>query len=129
PTQEGLAVLAEYFCGGLTQSRLRTLAARVEAVHCLVDGAGFVDTFENLRKNREFSPQTAFRMTARVFRSGGLTKDAAYLRGLRDVLAALGKGREIEPLLVGKVALRNAPALRALSRRDIVQAPAILPRY
>jgi uncharacterized protein (TIGR02421 family) len=129
PTQEGLAVLAEYLCGGLTRSRLRTLAARVETVHCLVEGACFLDAFQHLRTIRGYSAHAAFRLTARVYRSGGLTKDAAYLRGLRDLLAALGKGREIEPLLVGKVALRNASALRALSRREIVHPPAILPRY
>lgn len=129
PTQEGLAVLAEYLCGGLSRARLRTLAARVEAVHCMVGGACFVETVEHLRQTRGLSARSAFRMTARVFRSGGLTKDAAYLRGLRDVLAALGKGSALEPLLVGKVALRNASALRALSRREIVQTPAILPRY
>ena len=95
----------------------------------MMNGASFVETFRHLRETCGLRPHSAFRMTARVFRGGGLAKDAAYLRGLRDLLAALAKGQKIEPLLVGKVALRNAPALRALSRRDIVRQPAILPRY
>jgi uncharacterized protein (TIGR02421 family) len=129
PTQEGLAVLAEYASGGLTMSRLRILAARVETVHCMVDGASFVETFHHLRDTRGFGPHAAFRMTARVYRGGGLTKDAAYLRGLRDLLVALSEGQDHELLLVGKVSLRNAPALRALSRRGIVRPPAMLPRF
>ena len=40
-TQEGLAVLAEIACGGLTATRLRQLAARVVAVQSLVGGASF----------------------------------------------------------------------------------------
>ena len=37
-TQEGLAVLAEIACGGLTAFRLRQLAGRVVAVHRLIGG-------------------------------------------------------------------------------------------
>ena len=128
PTQEGLAVLAEYLCGGLTCSRLRMLAARVEAVHCMIAGADFIEGFRKLR-DRGFSQSAAFGIAARVYRGGGFAKDAAYLKGLRDVLRTLGKGAELAPLLAGKAALRNLPALVALSRRDIVRPPALLPRY
>jgi uncharacterized protein (TIGR02421 family) len=128
PTQEGLAVLAEYLSGGLTRARMRTLAARVEAVHCMIAGADFIECFRNLRK-RGFSQSEGFGIAARVYRGGGFAKDAAYLKGLRDLLRTLGKGAELAPLLVGKAALRNLPALVALSRRDIVRPPALLPRY
>src|SRR5690606_7488899 len=43
--QEGLAVLAEYLTDGLTASRMRTLAARVVAVHEMVSGKSFVESF------------------------------------------------------------------------------------
>lgn len=129
PTQEGLAVLAEYLCGGLTAERLRTLAARVEAVHFMLDGASFVETFRHIEGVRGFSPRRAFRLVARIFRSGGLTKDAGYLRGLRDLLAALARGQRLEPLLAGKVSLRNASVLRALAHREIVRPPTVWPRY
>ena len=49
-------------------------------------------------------------MTAlRVYRGGGLTKDAIYLRGLRDLLAYLSAGHDLEPLYVGKIALEHVP--------------------
>src|SRR5690606_22694716 len=43
--QEGLAVFAEYLMGGLTGSRMRTLAARVVAVHEMTTGKKFTETF------------------------------------------------------------------------------------
>ena len=47
-TQEGLAVLAEIACGGLTAFRLRQLASRVVTVHRLVGGATFAEAHEAL---------------------------------------------------------------------------------
>src|SRR5690606_14676278 len=44
--QEGLAVLAEYMVGELTNDRLRVLAGRVVAVHHMLAGNNFIDTFE-----------------------------------------------------------------------------------
>lgn len=129
PLQEGLAVLAEYLCGGLDPPRLRTLAGRVEAVHCMEEGATFVETFRRLRHDHEFSAKASFRMTTRVFRGGGLTKDAVYLRGLKEVFEHLSKSDSIEPLLAGKIALRHVPALHVLSQRRIIKPPALLPRY
>src|SRR5690606_28324674 len=43
--QEGLAVLSEYITGGLTNHRMRILAARVVAVYHMVAGNSFADTF------------------------------------------------------------------------------------
>ena len=127
--QEGLAVLAEYLCGGLDPHRLRTLAARVEAVHCLEQGATFVETFRRLHHDHGFSAQGSYRITTRVFRGGGLTKDAVYLRGLSEVFQHLSASDSIEPLLVGKIALRHVPALHVLSQRHIIKPAALLPRY
>lgn len=127
--QEGLAVLAEYLCDGLDPARLRTLAGRVEAVHCMEDGATFVETYRLLHRDHGFSARASFRMTTRVFRGGGLTKDAVYLRGLKEVFQHLSKADSIEPLLAGKIALRHVPALHVLSQRRIIKPPALLPRY
>ena len=41
----------------------------------------------------------------RIYRGGGLTKDAVYLRGLLQILRYLREGGELEPLFVGKVAV------------------------
>jgi uncharacterized protein (TIGR02421 family) len=127
--QEGLAVLAEYLCGGLDPHRLRTLAGRVEAVHCMESGGTFVETFRLLHNDHGFSAKASFRMTTRVFRGGGLTKDAVYLRGLKEVFQHLSKADSIDPLFAGKIALRHVPALHVLSQRNIIKPPALLPRY
>jgi uncharacterized protein (TIGR02421 family) len=127
--QEGLAVLAEYFAGGLTIGRTRTLAARVAAVHSMVEGASFIETFDLLHHQRGIGAKTAFMTTLRVYRGGGLTKDALYLRGLRDLLGYLRAGHDLEPLYVGKVSLRHVPLVQELRRRGLVRPPAILPRF
>src|SRR5690606_42034583 len=46
--QEGLAVLAEFLVGGLTNERLRTLAGRVVAVRTMLMGHSFVYTLHLL---------------------------------------------------------------------------------
>jgi uncharacterized protein (TIGR02421 family) len=99
-TQEGLAVLAEHLVGGLTAGRLRQLAARVVAVHQMVDGAAFADVHQ-LLVQAGLRPEPAFSVTARVFRSGGLTKDAIYLRGLTDILTHLGTPGDLDVLWLG----------------------------
>lgn len=126
--QEGLAVLAEYLAGGLTRTRLRKLAGRVIAVQSMLDGRAFVETFRQLREDYQFTARSAFTTTLRVYRGGGLTKDAIYLRGLRDLLAYLGRGHDIEPLYIGKMSLAHVPIVQQLRRGGIVRPPAILPR-
>jgi len=128
-TQEGLAVLAEYLVGGLNRSRLRTLAARVVAVHHLTDGADFVETFRTLHNQYHFNQYEAYYTTMRVFRGGGLTKDVVYLRGLIDLLDYFAKGGEIEPLFVGKFALQQAPFIEELRWRKVLQPPLLRPRF
>jgi uncharacterized protein (TIGR02421 family) len=127
--QEGLAVLAEYLVGGLTIGRTRTLAARVAAVHSMIEGASFAETFNLLHRQRGLSSKTAFMTTLRVYRGGGLTKDALYLRGLRDLLAYLRDGHDLEPLYVGKISLEHVPLVQELRRRGLVQPPALLHRF
>ena len=127
--QEGLAVLSEYLVGGLSRPRMRLLAGRVVAVRCLLDGASFVDTFRVLHDVHGFAQKTAFSITMRVFRGGGLTKDAVYLRGLRRILTYLREGGEIEPLWVGKIATRHIPTIRELQWRGVVRPAVAAPRY
>jgi uncharacterized protein (TIGR02421 family) len=127
--QEGLAVLAEYFAGGLSLGRTRTLAGRVAAVRSLVEGASFIETFDLLHRQRAIAAKTAFMTTLRVYRGGGLTKDALYLRGLRDLLAYLRAGHDLEPLYVGKIALSHVSLIKELRRRAFVTPPALLPQF
>ncbi|GAB4262592.1 MAG: flavohemoglobin expression-modulating QEGLA motif protein [Deferrisomatales bacterium] len=127
--QEGLAVLAEYLAGGLTRARLRLLAGRVVAARLLLDRAGFPATFRTLQTTYGFAKRTAFLMTLRTFRSGGLTKDAVYLRGLCQILDHLGRGGELEPLLAGKIAAHHIPIVRELQWRGVLEEPPLLPTY
>jgi len=127
--QEGLAVLAEFLAGGLTAKRMRVLAARVLAAHSMLSGDGFVRTFELLREHCQLSERAAFTTTVRVYRGGGFTKDIIYLRGLRELLGYLRSGYKIEPLYVGKIALRHVPIIQELRRRSILQPPMLLPNF
>jgi hypothetical protein len=65
----------------------------------------------------------------RVYRGGGLTKDAVYLRGLQTILRYLGGGGDIEPLFVGKMAAEHIPIIQELQFRHVLQTPPLRPRY
>jgi uncharacterized protein (TIGR02421 family) len=127
--QEGLAVLAEYLVGGLSCSRMRQLAGRVVAVRQLIDGATFVDTFRKLEGDFAFQKLNAFKTSLRIYRGGGLTKDALYLRGLCQILAYLARGGELERLFVGKIAADHVPIIKELQFRKVLHDPPLQPRY
>ncbi len=127
--QEGIAVLSEYLVGGLSLPRLRLLAARVIAARCLIDGASFIDTFQILKNTHSFTQRTAFIITMRVYRSGGLIKDAVYLRGLVGLLNYLKKGGRLEPLFVGKIAAEHIPIIQELQWRKVLKSAPLRPRY
>jgi uncharacterized protein (TIGR02421 family) len=127
-TQEGLALLAEFLAGGLSAARLRKIAARVVAVHRMVAGGSFVDVHGGL-VDAGFSPSNAFTTTMRVFRSGGLTKDAIYLRGLVEVLGHLAGGGDLDLFWLGKLSLVDLPLVRDLAERRVLEGPRLLPRY
>ena len=128
-TQEGIAVLSEYLCGGLTPSRLRLLAGRVVAVDSLVRGADFVETFRLLEGVHGFGKRIAFTISMRVHRGGGLTKDIVYLRGLLNLLDHLSEDHEFEDLLLGKIALQHIEIVEELRWRQVIAAGPLRPRY
>lgn len=127
--QEGLAVLAEYIMGGLTNGRLRTLAARVVVVNHMVAGHSFIDTFYMLVDKYSFSEEGAFSITMRVYRGGGLTKDAVYLRGLLNLLEYIKEGKDLLTLLVGKIRQDYLPIIEELTYRKLLKPVPIRPRY
>jgi uncharacterized protein (TIGR02421 family) len=128
-TQEGLAVLAEYLVGGLTPHRFRVLAARVLAVRAMLQGASFVDVFRLLHDDHGILPRSAFDIAVRVFRGGGLTKDALYLSGLCDVIAYLCEHGDLTPLFAGKIPAGQWDRLQALRLRGLVIEPAAKPLW
>ncbi len=127
--QEGMAVLSEFMVGGLSRPRFRQLASRVEAVDQLVQGAEFPEVFCSLHDEYGFSQRLAYNTTMRVFRGGGFTKDAVYLRGLISVLDYLEQGGAIETLFLGKIALQHIEIARELTWRQILEPPRLLPKY
>ncbi|WP_432411244.1 flavohemoglobin expression-modulating QEGLA motif protein [Rasiella sp. SM2506] len=126
--QEGLAVLAEYLVGGLTINRLRLLAGRVLAAHSLVMGASFIETFKLLNQEHNFPSKTAYYITMRIYRGGGLTKDAVYLAGLMNVLDYIKKGGKLETLYAGKFNTNHVPLIEELLHRNVLRKPE-LPRF
>ncbi|MGB3607001.1 MAG: tyrosine/phenylalanine carboxypeptidase domain-containing protein [Psychroserpens sp.] len=126
--QEGLAVVAEYLVGGLTINRLRLLAGRVIAVESMVNGATFIMTFDLLVKNYGFSNRIAYYISMRVYRGGGLTKDAVYLAGLIDLMKYLKNGGNLENLYTGKFNITHIDLINELLYRDVLKQPE-LPRF
>jgi len=127
--QEGLAVLAEYLIGGLTNERLRILAGRVIAVRNMVMGNSFLDTFTLLHEEYNFSLYTAYTMTMRVYRAGGLTKDAVYLQGFIELIRYIQDGKDLNILTIGKIREDYLPIISDLVQRGILRKPLLKPRY
>jgi uncharacterized protein (TIGR02421 family) len=127
--QEGLGVFAEFLVGGLTVARLRLLAARVLVVDAMLGGADFIACHRLLLGEHGFSSQGAFNIVARVFRSGGLTKDAIYLRGFQQVLRRVADGLPLDPFWYGKIAERHVPVVEELEARGMLRAPVATPEF
>ena len=127
--QEGLGVFAEFIVGGLTVARLRLLAARVLVVHAMLDGADFIACHRLLQADHGFSSRGAFNIVARIFRSGGLTKDAIYLRGFRQVLRRVADGLSLDPLWYGKIAEHHVPVVEELEARGMLRPPVATPEF
>jgi hypothetical protein len=95
----------------------------------MTDGAAFDEVFRLLRVDHGFTPKTAFLVTARVFRSGGLAKDAIYLRGFKAVLDMLAAGRSLDPYWYGKIDTRHVGVVEELAERGILRKPAVAPEF
>ncbi len=127
--QEGLAVLAEHLAGGMTRQRLRLIAGRVVACAAMLDGATFVDTYRLMTQQHGFDAANAFNMVLRIYRGGGLPKDAIYLRGLNEVLQHLRKGGALDPFWMGKISAAHFPVMQELSLRGLLRPPGIRPAF
>lgn len=127
--QEGLGVFAEWAVGGLTATRLRLLAGRVVAVDAMINDASFVDVYRLLRDNFGFGKKSAFDISARVFRSGGLAKDAIYLKGFLDVVSRVATGASLDAFWLGKIAPEHVKPVEELLLRDLLHAPVFVPEF
>lgn len=118
-TQEGLAVFAEYMSNNLTVKRLKELAYRVIAVDSLAKGYDFSKTFRLLHNQFDLDRESAFYITLRVHRGGGFTKDYLYLTGLKKVYDYYKKGKDLSPLLSGKVTLEYIDEINSLMDKGL----------
>ncbi|MEJ2721238.1 MAG: DUF1704 domain-containing protein, partial [bacterium] len=105
------------------------LAARVLVVRMMVDGATFVECFRTLNGEHGLAQHNAYTVTMRVFRGGGLTKDAIYLRGLDQLLGYLNDDGALDPLFVGKIATEHVPIIKELTWRRVLREAPLRPRY
>ncbi|MEO5611286.1 MAG: flavohemoglobin expression-modulating QEGLA motif protein [Sphingomicrobium sp.] len=127
--QEGLGVFAEWAVGGLTTTRVRLLAGRVVAVDAMLSGADFGQCFRLLADEHGFSQRTAFNVSARVYRSGGLAKDLIYLKGFKTVVELIAAGAALDPYWLGKIAPAHAPLIEELLQRGLIHAPRFVPDF
>jgi len=127
--QEGIAVLSEYLVGGLSAPRFRLLAGRVIAAGMLIEGASFRDTFKVLYQGYGFSQRTSYIITSRIYRSGGFTKDAIYLRGFVNLLDYIRNGGDLETLFVGKISMEDIPVIKELQIRKVLKPSLLVPGY
>lgn len=111
--QEGRAIGIERRAGHLTNARRRELALRHIAARQVEHGAEFVDVVPWLVE-RGAELNDALRITARVFRGGGLAREMVYLPAYLRVEAALDASPEIDRVLAaGRVSVPAADVLRA----------------
>ncbi len=127
--QEGLAVFAEYLVGGMSTGRLRLIAARVVACTAMLEGASFQEVYNAMVREHGFASNSAFNLTLRLYRGGGLAKDAIYLRGLLEVLAHLAKGGSLDPFWMGKIAVSHFGVMQELNTRGLLRAPVLRPSF
>ncbi|KQV28871.1 hypothetical protein ASC97_23955 [Rhizobium sp. Root1203] len=127
--QEGLAVFAEYLSGGMTPARLKLIAGRVVGCASMLDGASFAETFALLQNNHGFPTEAAFNITLRLYRGGGLAKDAIYLRGLLELLDHLAGGGALDPFWMGKIASLHFSVMQELASRGLLIHPAVRPIF
>lgn len=122
-TQEGLAIYAEFQCGGLTIERLKELGLRVLAIESMVSGNDFQTTFSYLYETFNWDPNKLFYLVTRVYRGGGFTKDYLYLRGFRKVLQMKEKGKRLDNLFLGKTSHNYLGILNEMVDRKILNPP------
>jgi hypothetical protein len=95
----------------------------------MLDGATFAETYSMLVGDYNFSEPAAFNLVLRLYRGGGLAKDAIYLRGLLALLDHLENGGALEPFWMGKIAASHFKVMQELADRGLLRLPAIQPIF
>jgi hypothetical protein len=100
---------------------------RVVAVDAMIDGASFIEVYRLLRRDHGFGKSGAFDIAARVFRSGGLAKDAIYLKGFLEVMDRVATGASLDAFWLGKIAPEHVEAVEELLLRGLLHSPVFEP--
>jgi uncharacterized protein (TIGR02421 family) len=127
--QEGLATFSEYLSGNLSGERLRVLAARVIASEQAIKGESIESIFAHLIEEHNIEKVESFDIAVRAKRGGGLTKDAVYLEGLRQVHAYSKTEDDLSSLFLGKFSLNQRDMLDKLVADNILISPMITPHF
>jgi hypothetical protein len=93
----------------------------------MLAGASFAESFRVLVQDYDFDTEMAFGLLLRVFRGGGLAKDAIYLRGLLSLLSHLKAGGALDPFWMGKISASHFSVMEELGARGLLKAPILRP--
>lgn len=125
-TQEGLAILNEYQSGNMSLKRLKGLALRVLAVDEMLKYRSFQHTFSYLLEEHRMDSEEAFKLSVRVHRGGGFTKDYLYLNGVSQALN-LYEQEDISNLYIGKTGFSQLPIINEMIERQLIDPPVYVP--
>ncbi len=95
----------------------------------MLEGRPFAETYNMLVGEHGFGPAAAFNLTLRLYRGGGLAKDAIYLRGLLELLSHLKSGGALDPFWMGKISASHFRVMQELSLRGLLKAPVLRPAF
>ena len=121
-TQEGLAIMSEYYSNTLTVKRLKTLSLRVVGIASMIKDHDFNVTANMLMHDYGIEIEEAFYLTTRIFRGGGFTKDYLYLSGLKEV-STLMKDEGYDDLMIGKTHHNYLDLINEMIDRKLILAP------
>src|SRR5690606_22778411 len=92
-------------------------------------GKSFVESFHLLTEKYGFSPRSSFNICMRVYRGGGLTKDAVYLKGFLNIIDYIKEGKDLRDLLIGKIREDYLPVVQELIQRNLLLKTPVVPRF
>ena len=122
-TQEGLAIMSEYYSNTLTVKRLKELSLRVVGIASMIKHHDFNVTANMFIDRYGMGIEPAFYLTTRIFRGGGFTKDYLYLSGLKEVSMLMNSYEGFEELMIGKTHHAYIDLINEMIDRKLILAP------
>lgn len=122
-TQEGLAIMSEYYSNTLTVKRLKTLSLRVVGIDSMIKENDFNVTADMLMDDYGIGLEEAFNLTTRIYRGGGFTKDYLYLSGLKEVSTLMNTYDDYDDLMIGKTHHAYIELINEMIDRKLILAP------